>query len=629
MKLIIRVLVIALFYVTGYVTTILAEDYKTTTIKGKECYIYYVKQGEGFYGISRKFDVTRDEIVQYNPSAKNGLSKGEKLFIPIIDAKVTPTEKPEGNKTVQQNVNIPVKHIVKAGENLYLISKKYNTSVSEIMTMNGMNSIALHIGDSIKIPGTEAAITVKDKTKVAAEILPAEPKNESDIVLINGETYKTEKYIVQRRETLYSISQKFKTTVDNILECNPEIKSISKGDVLKIPMTKEVKEVVKEHQEANLPIIISEKILPQPVSVSPKDKKISIAVILPFMLGNSTSHSKAFLSYYEGLLLAMDSLKHEGLSADVYVYDTGGKIENIMNILNKPELAGVDIIFGPDNNDDIRLIGNFAKEKGIFLVNSFSIKNADLANNRYILQGHISSSDFYPTASGALIKSALNKEVVFLIDNNETNDKKEFIDDVSIGLKNKGREFLKFNFNEIADYEILLSSLPKNSDILFIATSSTRNGVAKTTAILTKIKEARQDVKISLFGYPEWQTYTKEYLDKFHALNTTIFTRFYIQTSLPEWRDFNSKYKFWFDENNSKTLPAPSVLGFDTGIYLLRGLLQHRENLDKYLNSSSSESIQTDFSFERVSDSGGYINKNIYFVTFTPDFEIIKERIKE
>lgn len=633
MKLIIRLLAVTVFCIAGFASAALAENYKTATVKGKECYIYYVKQGEGFYSISRKFGVTRDEIVKYNTSAKSGLNKGQKLFIPINNKNSkSPAVKEEVNEVQPEQIKAPALHVVKPGENLYFISKKYNTSVSEIMRLNGMNSIALHVGDSIKVPGVENEVQMHaavDTNTVAEEVKPAEPKKEDNTVIINGERYKTEKYIVQRRETLYSISQKFNTTVDNILECNPGIKSISKGDVLNIPMTKEVKEVVEEYQAANQQIIIPNETPAVQNEADTKTDKINIAVILPFMLDNPSSHSKAFLSYYEGLLLAIDSLKQKGLSANVYVYDTEGKVEKVKEILGKPELKIADIIFGPESNEDIRLIGNFAKENGIFLVNSFSIKNNEVAKNRYILQGHIPSSYFFPTASDALIKKSAGKDVVFLIDNNETNDKKEFTDAIAEGLKNNGREFKNFNFNDVTDYEVLSSSLPENGNVLFIATSSTRNGVAKTTALLAKIKEARPDISVSLFGYPEWQTYTKEYLDKFHALNTTIFTRFYIQNSLQGWKDFHSKYKFWFDENKSKTLPAPEVLGFDTGMYLLKGFSHYGKDFDKHLNTLTSESIQTDFSFERISDGGGYINKNIYFVNFTPGFEIIKERIKE
>ena len=75
-------------------------------------------------------------------------------------------------------------------------------------------------------------------------------------------------------------------------------------------------------------------------------------------------------------------------------------------------------------------------------------------------------------------------------------------------------------------------------------------------------------------------------------------------------------------------IPAPHILGFDTGIYLIGGMLRHGSNFEQYLETISSQSLQTDFSFERFSDVSGFVNKNLYFVTFTPEYKVAKEKIK-
>ena len=125
-----------------------AEEYKTATVKGTECYIYYVKQGEGFYSLNRKFGVTRDDVVKLNPSARNGLNRGQKLYIPI-------PEKAEVNTSPDVAT-----HIVKQGESLYAISRQYDTTVAEIMELNGLTSSALKAGVEIKIPQKAAGTAV-------------------------------------------------------------------------------------------------------------------------------------------------------------------------------------------------------------------------------------------------------------------------------------------------------------------------------------------------------------------------------------------------------------------------------------------------------------------------------------
>ena len=617
-------LISALILLFSSAFSALAEEYQTTTVKGTECYIYYVKQGEGFYSLNKKFGVTRDEVVKFNPSAKNGLNRGQKLYIPI----------PENAKPDASAASSTV-HTVKQGESLYSISKQYNTTVSDIMVLNGMSSSALKAGDKLKIPqagSNSSAATEKagsDILQNATAAAPSEPvkQKEENIAIINGERYRTEKYVVQRRETLYSISQKFNTSIDNILACNPGIKSLSKGDILNIPMTKEVIKVVDEYRAANQPITVTPD--RNMADADKKDKNhIKIAVLYPFRLNAPTHQSKAFLSCYKGLLLALDSMKHEGLSAEVVAFDTEGSIEKIKQILESPKLKGSDMIFGPDDKEGIKLIGEYAKYNQILLVNSFSINDNEVAGNRFIIQGHIPSSYFYSTASKALAKSAADKEVVFLVDNYETNDKKEFIENLREEFKASGKEITKFNFNDASNFNVLSNSLEKGADVIFIASSSTRNGVAKTTALLSKIKETRPDLNMSLFGYPEWLTYTKDYLEIFHNLNTTVFSRFYINTNDDAWKEFYRNFLYWYGSSAGYSLPATDVLGFDTGIFLLKGYAKFGSGLSQNISSLQSNSIQTDFSMTRISDNGGYINKNIYFVNFSPEFKISKSRVE-
>ena len=617
-------LISALILLFSSAFSALAEEYQTTTVKGTECYIYYVKQGEGFYSLNKKFGVTRDEVVKFNPSAKNGLNRGQKLYIPI----------PENAKPDASAASSTV-HTVKQGESLYSISKQYNTTVSDIMVLNGMSSSALKAGDKLKIPqagSNSSAATEKagsDILQNATAAAPSEPvkQKEENIAIINGERYRTEKYVVQRRETLYSISQKFNTSIDNILACNPGIKSLSKGDILNIPMTKEVIKVVDEYRAANQPITVTPD--RNMADADKKDKNhVKIAVLYPFRLNAPTHQSKAFLSCYKGLLLALDSMKHEGLSAEVVAFDTEGSIEKIKQILESPKLKGSDMIFGPDDKEGIKLIGEYAKYNQILLVNSFSINDNEVAGNRFIIQGHIPSSYFYSTASKALAKSAADKEVVFLVDNYETNDKKEFIENLREEFKASGKEITKFNFNDASNFNVLSNSLEKGADVIFIASSSTRNGVAKTTALLSKIKETRPDLNMSLFGYPEWLTYTKDYLEIFHNLNTTVFSRFYINTNDAAWKEFYRNFLYWYGSSAGYSLPATDVLGFDTGIFLLKGYAKFGSGLSQNISSLQSNSIQTDFSMTRISDNGGYINKNIYFVNFSPEFKISKSRVE-
>lgn len=107
-------------------------------------------------------------------------------------------------KTVEDS---NIKYIVKKDDSLSSISKEFNISTDELIKENNLNSDKLYIGEQLKIPSSKSVIN-----KYQDEII-----NEND------------KYIVQKGDTLYSIARKYNTTIDNLKKINNFI-----GDILEI-----------------------------------------------------------------------------------------------------------------------------------------------------------------------------------------------------------------------------------------------------------------------------------------------------------------------------------------------------------------------------------------------------------
>ena len=98
--------------------------------------IYIVKAGDSLYAIAMKHGLTVDELKRLNNLTSNNLSIGQELII-----------KPAtGGAEVTQN------YTVKAGDSLYRIALAYQTTVDELMKLNNLTSAALSIGQVLKVP---------------------------------------------------------------------------------------------------------------------------------------------------------------------------------------------------------------------------------------------------------------------------------------------------------------------------------------------------------------------------------------------------------------------------------------------------------------------------------------------
>ena len=74
------------------------------------------------------------------------------------------------------------------------------------------------------------------------------------------------------------------------------------------------------------------------------------------------------VEYYEGFLMAVDSLKRTGTSIDLYTYTTGSATSSLNSILGKSEMKDMDIIFGPLHQQHIKPLADFADKHDIRLV---------------------------------------------------------------------------------------------------------------------------------------------------------------------------------------------------------------------------------------------------------------------
>ena len=161
------------------------------------------------------------------------------------------------------------------------------------------------------------------------------------------------------------------------------------------------------------------------------DKKgvINVAVILPFMLQQTHPDTKASLytEYYQGFLMAVDSLKRQGASINVYAYDSEESDATVRNILAAPQMKEMDLIIAPENDNHIKLIADFGLANDINVVNTFSLKNEEVSHNAKIFQTNIPHSYLYAEAADRFIRYLGNRKVVFLTHTGEENDKRDFI----------------------------------------------------------------------------------------------------------------------------------------------------------------------------------------------------------
>jgi len=192
---------------------------------------YVVKKGDNLYDLSRKFDVSVDELKDENDLRNNRLNVGDKLLIPNSKNKTTQAKK--------RNNNV---YTVKSGDTLGEIAARHGVSTKDLKNENGLKSTSLQIGQLLGIPPSRESQDSSTHTNEKEQIQNSTANSEKIRPEINGEITVRPKddpsteYIVKGGDTLGHIAGRYGITSKSIKEFN-SLKSdnLSIGQKLKIP----------------------------------------------------------------------------------------------------------------------------------------------------------------------------------------------------------------------------------------------------------------------------------------------------------------------------------------------------------------------------------------------------------
>ncbi len=200
---------------------------------------YVVKSGDSLWSIANKYNTTVDVLKRINNLSSNNLQIGQILTLPSSGS--------TGNT-----------YTVKSGDSLWSIANKYNTTVAELKRLNNLTSDNLSIGQVLVLPNgssgsesTESTYTVKsgdslwsiaNKYNTTVDVLKRINNLSSNNLQIgqiltlpsSGSTGNT--YTVKSGDSLWSIANKYNTTVAELKRINNLTSdNLSIGQVLILP----------------------------------------------------------------------------------------------------------------------------------------------------------------------------------------------------------------------------------------------------------------------------------------------------------------------------------------------------------------------------------------------------------
>ena len=553
-----------------------------------------VRRKETLYSLSKKYDVTQDEIKKHNTFLyANNLRKGDRLEIPVYKTITTVVEDTTKKYTVQPK------------EGKWRIAYKFGITVAELEALNPEMGEVLQPGQSIIVPNL---------------------KKETIKQVDNTYSY----YTVLPKEGFYRIKVKTGADKTTLEKLNPTLaeSGLKEGMILKIPFNSQytTDEAITNTTTTITTDTIVEQVDGTIKSLDQLSGKIidtegkRIAIMLPFKLNkvnvDSVADTKAFikrdlsakisLDFYSGALLALDSLQKLGVNLQVDVYDTKNMKSELNSILRNNDFSTTNAVIGPLMADNFNTAAAALENKNVIAVSPI-IKKVKLGNN--VFQSR-PSDDALKNKIIAHFKADSTANIIVVTDIKNkpasTTLKNQFTGATLVtsrtNRKTKADAYYVFE-------QDLVSVLKPGKNVVFLQTKDD-GYVSNVSSILNSL--ITDDLKIILATTDKSKAFDDEDVSNDHLSNLS-FTFPSVSKMISEEDDnsfvkhYKSKYK--------ETPNAYAVRGFDVTMDVVLRLVTS-ENLPQSVEDAPLTAyVENKFGYKKKT-FGGYYNDTVYLVQY-------------
>lgn len=575
------------------------------SMAGKDYLLHTVGAGHTLYSICKAYGVSEAVMEEANPGVSSHIYAGQVLKIPL----------PKIPTAGEQRF---ISHTVMPGETSYFLSKKYNLSIDRLFEYNPDIREGVKVGQVVLIPREYIGEDLKK---------PLPPKEE---VLY---------HTVQPRETPFRLAQIYNVTIDELMRWNPAMEQGFKaGDKIKIILP--VPDSVATGGAPDSLMLISDTIASPylPCQGLTSQKTFNVALLLPFnahipeadesgKINAEHAYSKNFVEFYQGFLLACDSIRKKGVNINLSVFDTRKDPDQTRMLLEKPELKQADLIIGPVYAECVEVMASFCMEHQVPLVSPLSSNKQLISQNPFLFQV-IPSQSAETNALGKYINLQTGKNILLVHDGNPL-----YIDrlyDMRDAIFRNAIQGSTIRFREVMFNDTSVSAinryLLRDTVNTLIVLSTSEPYVSK---LINKLSVLPIPYPVEMIGHQDWQKFINVDIESFHQFNVQYITPFYPDYTTPLANRLVSKYRHVYDDEPvDLAIKGYSFgfLGFDIGYFFLEELAKYGKAFPECIRRQGKELMLSTYRYDALPGIG-FENTTLWMLRYSDDFKVIRQPI--
>ena len=581
-------------------------------VDGNIFYVHSVKKGETIYSLTKVYGISEDELARTNPQLADGLKEGQVLRIP---------EKPQSINEQQKTASKPsgtVEHQVQRKETLYSISRQYNISVDAIKKANSTIDENIKKGQILYIP-----IQSNASQQASSNHVPIRHEKEGDN-MAGEHVY----HSVKKGETLYGIAKEYSADENTIRQFNNDAfkdGALLDGAVLRIPKY-EPKKLSSDVKVLFPGYTYQPKDIPTPVNTYNHNRSdvFNVAFLIPFsakqaenLSSDDDKRQNQHLEFYEGALLAIDTLKKTGLSLNISTFDVFDS-KSLETATQSTEVQKAQLIIAPVPAAITKQLADYAHRRQIPVVLPTSLtSDSIIAYNPYLI-GLRSTPQ---SESYKLLENVCqpNRNIILVSHHGGDTTMLSFYKKI---LKEMGCTYSTISYTIAKSRSELQDKLSKTKENhVIVASASDQPFVINLLETLNLIS-IREKVSTFLYGSPEWRKMSMNsmQLSYLYNLNFRIAQPFYIDYNSSDTKEFIAKFRHYYKGEPRNY----AFYGYDISLYFLACLKTYGTNFMPFLPSHQRSLLQSHFMFQQIG-YGGMKNEGVFSLEYQPTLDIIRK----
>ena len=322
------------------------------------------------------------------------------------------------------------------------------------------------------------------------------------------------------------------------------------------------------------------------------------------------------LQFYQGALIAIDSLKKQNLNAQIFIYDIDDKDSlSIPHLLRKPELAEMDLMIGPLYASSFIPIAKYAKKQGMPIVSPFVQANRILFDNPFVCKA-TSSNALQVVQMANFVVDTFHTQNILLINSGNKKDAelcsvfKKIAKDVSLN-----KMYKLDSIKEIRGYADIKKHLHATKNNVIVLPSNNQSYV---TEFINTINPLHEEYKITIFGLQSWMNYDNLDFEYLNNLSLHLVSNAYINFNDEQTKKFTLKFSDAYKTNPD----IYAFSGFDIAYYFINLLNKHGEGFLNEIVEHTYKGLMLNLQFiKSTTSSSGYENKYVRVLKYE-DYEL-------